>query len=112
MTKRFIATNEITELSPVSVQLLPDEILLRMKERVEYMESYKAFDVLAIFDSFWASPNNMNEIRQNYLNIMMEIADSNMLKDILDEIEGGDSGFKGVGPSISSKMIDAEYALS
>lgn len=70
------------------------------------------FQLATIHDSFWAHPNYMNQVRQQYLDIMMEIARSNMLADILSEIRGHPGGITKLDPQLSNKMIDAEYALS
>lgn len=73
----------------------------------------QGFELLAVHDSFWAHPNHMNKVRQNYLDILMEIADSDLLQDILREITGNDKlVYKKRMNNMSQYMRDAEYSLS
>lgn len=46
----------------------------------------QGFQMAPIHDAFWASPNDMNHIRQFYNDILAEIADSNIMQNILDNI--------------------------
>jgi len=70
------------------------------------------FQMAAIHDSFWAHPNNMNQVRQFYLDILREIANSNLLADILSEIRGHIGTITPLDPQLSIKMKTAEYTLS
>lgn len=70
------------------------------------------FEMAAIHDSFWCHPNNMNHVRQFYLDIMREIVKSSMLPDILSEIRGYQGSMMRNDPKLSTKMLTAEYALS
>jgi len=54
----------------------------------------------------------MNQVRQDYLDILREIANSNMLADILSEIQGHIGTITPLDPQLSIKMKTAEYALS
>lgn len=72
----------------------------------------QGFELLTIHDSFWASPNYMNEVRQNYSDILAEIADSNLLEDILNEITGKSGHLHKYTTGLSSKIRSSEYALS
>ena len=70
------------------------------------------FELYTVHDSFWASPNNMNQVRETFLEILIEIAKSDLLEDILKQVTNNTclrlAGYK----DISNKMIDAEYFLS
>lgn len=71
------------------------------------------FELLCVHDSFWASPNHMNKVRQNYIDILVEIAESNMLQDILREITGDDELIhKKMSYDLADKIRECEYALS
>lgn len=71
------------------------------------------FDLLTIHDSFWASPNYMNNVRQNYIDILAEIAESTLLQDILREIEGQDDLIiETMNQNIAPLIRESEYALS
>ncbi len=72
----------------------------------------QGFECITIHDSFWASPNHMNSVRQNYLDILKEIADSDLLEHILNEITGSDGVLTKKSYDLSTAMANADYALS
>ena len=75
--------------------------------------SIQGFDMLSIHDSFWASPNHMNKVRQNYLDMLIEIAKTDLLGDIMREVTNDDSlEFYKLSDNLHTTMIDADYALS
>jgi len=70
------------------------------------------FNLAHIHDSFCASPKYMNIVRQNYINILCEIADSNLLADILSEISGKEIIIDKTTNDLSKYIRNAEYTLS
>lgn len=77
------------------------------------MAQEQGFELLTIHDSFWASPNHMQKVRQNYLNILMNIADSNLLQDILRQITNNPKlEYIKYCDNLSDYMKDSEYSLS
>lgn len=72
---------------------------------------YQHFNMITIHDSFWSSPNYMNKVRQNYLDILMEIADMNLLDSILKSITNSNIEHVKISNSMSQQMVDAEYAI-
>lgn len=48
----------------------------------------QGFEILTIHDSFWASPKYMNQVRKNFIEIMVEISKMNLLKTILEQVSG------------------------
>ena len=73
----------------------------------------QGFGLLTVHDDFRASPNHMNEIRQNYLDILMEIADSSLMEDILKQVlSNPDYVFNKYSNNLKVVIRNAEYALS
>ena len=73
----------------------------------------QGFDLLSIHDCFWASPNYIQNVRQNYLDILIEINQMNLLKTILEEVtQNRNLGFTRYRKNLSRQMQHAEYALS
>lgn len=73
----------------------------------------QGFELLTIHDNFLAHPNHMNKVRKNFLNIMMEIADSDLLQNILREITGSTTlEYVKLSKDLSKSMADAEYFIS
>jgi hypothetical protein len=55
----------------------------------------------------------MNQVRNMYLSMMMELANTNPLQDIIREITGNKKMMVDkIDPLLALKMIDAEYFLS
>lgn len=50
--------------------------------------SVAGFQVATIHDAFFASPNHLNEVRKFYRDVMVEIAESDLLQDILRQVTG------------------------
>lgn len=73
----------------------------------------QGFELLCIFDSFWASPNHMNKVCENYRNIMAAIADSTLLQDILNAITGSPNGkLEKNDEGLGDLIRKSQYALS
>ena len=77
------------------------------------MAEAQGFELLTIHDSFWCSPNYAQNIRENYVRILADIADSSLMQDILREVTNDPTlVYKKVGSSLSSSILQSEYALS
>lgn len=72
----------------------------------------QGFQLLTIHDEFWASPNYMNEVRQNYVDILAEVSDMNLLEDILGQIVGHPITYIKYSDNYSDFVKQSEYALS
>ena len=72
----------------------------------------QGFVLLTVHDDFMASPNNMNKVRANYIDIMCEIADSNLLENIISELLGTKVKVTKRSNNLSKYIRESEYALS
>jgi len=72
----------------------------------------QGFWLAPIHDCFYASPNHMNQVRNNYLTIMQWIAKHNLVSDILSEISGEYVPYIKHSHNLYLQIADAEYALS
>lgn len=72
----------------------------------------QGFWMAPIHDCFYASPNYMNQLRQNYLTIMQWIANSDLVSNILTDISGRYVPYVKYSTSLAAQIKDAEYALS
>jgi len=70
------------------------------------------FQLVTIHDAFGACPNHMNKVRQNYIDILVEIAESNLLQDILSEITGESVQLTKDSYDLPKYIKESEYALS
>lgn len=65
-----------------------------------------------IHDSFWAHPLYIEDVRKNYRDILAELADSNILQDILSEITGEDLVVTKRSYNLGDLIRKSNYALS
>lgn len=72
----------------------------------------QGFQVAHIHDAFCAHPNHMQQVRENYVDILCEIADSNLLEQILSDISGEPVSLNKYSEMLSRSIRESEYALS
>ena len=98
--------------SDYETQYLNTQHLIDLVAIVEGMEAYQPFEVVTIHDEFKCHPNNMNHLRQQYINIFAELAESNILSDILTQIHGVPGSFPKLSNNLGEIIRGSNYALS
>jgi len=73
---------------------------------------YKSFPVVCIHDAFKAHANNCNRVRQVYIDIMAEIAESNMLSYIMSQITGKYFEVEKYSHNLGDEIREGNYAVS
>lgn len=91
---------------------VPDTLLVKLDYIIETMLAHRPFPVITIHDEFKCSPNHMNHLRQHYINIFAELADSDLLSDILSQIHGKKGVFPKLSNTLSGLIRGSNYALS
>ena len=76
------------------------------------MAKADGFEMLTIFDSFWCSPNYMNQVRANYNHIMMKVHKERMMENILQQIVNDPNGTLDMKEDLRDEFQYAEYSLS
>lgn len=99
-------------LDSLSVQGLSQDHLKALSRIVNQMLEYKPFALITIHDEFKAHPSNVNHVRQNYINILADLADSNLLTDLLRQITGKQDTYQKLSNNLSTLIRGSEYALS
>lgn len=69
------------------------------------------FELLTIHDEFKASPLHMQQVRENYLTIMVNLYESNYMSKLIKDL-GIDGYYEQNDTSLSSLIEQAEYSLS
>jgi hypothetical protein len=62
-------------------------------------------------DCFRCLPNHGNDLRQQYLNICSQIAESRMLDDIVTNMLGEEFHFKKLSTNLGELVLQAEYPI-
>lgn len=99
-------------LNEENVQALTEEHIDKLIVIGQSMLQHKPFPVVTIHDEFKCGPNHMNHLRQHYINIFAEMADSTMLDDILSQIHGKQGHFTKLSSNLSGLIRGSNYALS
>lgn len=94
-----------------TVQHLSTPHLKALAEIVEGMLSYIPFELVTIHDEFKAHANNINHVRYQYKEILAEIADSNVLDDLLSQINGVTGKFNKPVSNLGDLIRQSNYAL-
>ena len=99
-------------LNASNVHDLPIDLLHDLKRITNDMLKYKAFPVVTIHDSFAAHPNNCNWVRHWYKEILAELADSEILSDIMSQLHQSPGKYEKLSPDLSKYIRQSNYALS
>jgi hypothetical protein len=99
-------------INATNVDQLSDEHLRELEELVLTMLVHKPFEIITVHDEFKCHPNNMNHLRQHYINVFAELADSNVLASILSQIHGKPGTFTKLSNNLSTLIYNSNYALS
>ena len=82
--------------------------------REMYRRAYnQGFEILTVHDCFFASPNHMQKVRENYRDILVDITESNMLENILRQITGNPNlEYVKHTDTLGELIKESEYCLS
>jgi len=72
----------------------------------------QGFYLAPIHDCFYAHPNYMNQVRENYITILSWLTNQNLLQSILSEIAGRRVAYKPEQKHLDWHIQHSEYALS
>ena len=75
------------------------------------MLQYEPFELVTVHDEFKAHPNNINWVRYQYKEILAELAESNVLNDILSQIYGTPWVFHKRSNNLGELIRKSNYAL-
>ena len=101
----------LPHLTQANVTCLSQQHLQAISKLVNQMLEYKPFELITIHDAFKAHANNINHVRQNYINILAEIAESNLLDDLLSQLYGKPGTYQKLSNNLSTLIRSSEYGL-
>ncbi len=76
------------------------------------MFAHDPFPLVTIHDEFKCGANHMNHLRQHYIDIFAEIAESNILADILGQIHDVEGTYQKLSNNLGSLIRGSNYGLS
>ena len=78
----------LPHLDAAAASHMTEEHLRGLARIVNSMLEHPPFPLLTIHDCFAAHPNNLNQVRKHYRNILAELADSSLIDRILSQLYG------------------------
>lgn len=115
--ERFEATNMvdaviIPHLDAFTVRFLSTDHLRRLNQMMEEMLDHPPFPVTTVHDEYLCHANHMNVLRQQYINIFAEMADSTILDDIFQTLTGTPGTYRKLSHNLSTAIRGSNYGLS
>lgn len=98
-------------LNHETVGALSTEHLQSLERILRGMLQYQPFELVTVHDEFKAHANNLNWVRWQYREIMAEIAESNVLDDIVSQIHGYNMSFNKLSCNLAEQIRQSSYAL-
>lgn len=108
--KEFVSLRQLENLKDLKEDM---NTLCRLRDLCEQVLQWETSPLLVIHDSFMSHPNHMNKVRYWYKEILAELADSNLLQDILRQLYQDDSIVveKDI-PNLSDYIRNSNYSLT
>lgn len=98
-------------LTSENTRYLSKKHLDKLAEIVNGMLQYQPFELVTIHDEFKSHPNNVNWVRWQYKEILADIADSNLLDDLLSQIHGFSGTFNKLSTNLGDVIRNSNYGL-
>jgi hypothetical protein len=95
-----------------TVRLLSTKHLNKLWSIIDGMLQYKPFPIVTVHDEFKAHANNINWMRWTYKEILADIADSEVLTDIMNQLHGiTDGKYKKLSYDLGDKIRQSNYGI-
>jgi hypothetical protein len=94
-----------------SVRNLTTIHLEELERTLQTMLKHKPFPLVTVHDEFKAHPNNVNQVRWHYKEILADIADSYLLDDLLSQVHGAPGTFNKLSFNLGDQIRKSNYGL-
>lgn len=85
---------------------------LRLMILIQEVLEYPSFESAMIHDSFWCSPLHMNRLRYHVCSIFAELADSDLLTQIFNDLYGTQGTYEKLSNDLGELIRSSNYFLS
>lgn len=99
-------------LTEFNVGQLDTTHLQQLRSLMESMLVYQPFEIVSIHDEFQCHANNMNHLRQQYINVFALLAESEILSDILGQLHNCTGKYPKRSKNLGQKIRQSNYMLS
>lgn len=111
-TSNFVSLVLIEEINHTNLGAYSFSTLIRLKQLIEKSLQHKPFPVVCVHDEFKCHPNNMQKLRETYRDLFCELADSELLSDLLSQVRGEYVHVPKFTQNLSTYIANSNYALS
>lgn len=99
-------------LTAADFMVLPYGYLRRLQALMKTMLEHPPFDIITIHDDFKCHARHMNQLRKHYRNILADIADSDLVSDLLSQLYGQPGNFIKKSNNLGAKIrANSNYHL-
>ena len=111
----FTYVTEINATSDYNIPLIAnvvhslDAYVVREMVRMAHAQG---FEMVTIHDAYFASPNHIQKVRDNYMTILHDIASKDILGNIMGQLLGYPVKYTKLSNSLAKEILNSEYALS
>ena len=102
---------EVEHLTSKIIDKLSYDYSWTLIQLIQKVLNKPVFKVLFIHDEFKCHPNYMNYVRQIYIDLMAELADSRIMNAILSDITGETIVINKLSDDLSNEIRTSEYAI-
>jgi hypothetical protein len=100
-------------LTASNVEMLPSWMINKLVSVTDDMLTYKPFPILTVHDAFGCHANNCDLTRYWYKELMADLADSEMLAMLMNQLyQTTDGVYDKLSPDLGDKIRNSNYALS
>ncbi len=109
----FISLAGIETITIKSVIQLSKDYCIELLCLINEVLNYPTFEIITIHDEFKCHPNHMNRLREIYVSIMAELAESNIMECIIQQIRNDPHySIKKLSNNLGDHIRESEYFLS
>lgn len=102
----------LEKINSKNISLYAENYLRQQYELIQRTMDRKSFEMVSVHDEFKCLANYGNELRQTYIDLMVEIAQSNMLQRIINQVRGTNGKLNKESNDLAEYIKGSNYALS
>lgn len=102
----------LPHLNAENIKQMDSGWLNKLADMVNGMLQYQSFPLITVHDEFKAHANNINWVRWQYKEILAEIAESDLLDDLLTQVYQRNVSYQKLSYNLANKIRNSNYALS
>lgn len=99
-------------LTTQNVSMLSDKHIAKLISIINQMLQHNPFELITVHDAFHAHPNNCNWVRSHYREILADLADSELMTDLLNQLYKSDGKFTKLSQGLGDIIRKSNYGLS